>query len=389
MKRILFFIESLSGGGAEKVLVTLLHHLDKTRYDVTVLTLTDTGVFRKQIDASQIHCCSAIHSSKHPVRSFLNKVKYKLIYQVLPVSWAARWLVPKRGFDVYIAFSEGFATKIISCMEGARIAWVHINLEAYPWTLQKHVYKCLEEEKSAYMRFDRIVCVSDSVERAMRRRYGLHNTVTVLNPVDTEEILSLSQAGGEIVPVRPGFQMVSVGRLDWQKGYDRLIPIIRRLRDKGLNVSLIIIGEGKERFALERQIAREGLQQSVYLPGFLENPYAILHQMDLFVCSSRAEGYSLAIAEAMILGLPVVSTNCSGPDILLDGGKYGALCDNDESLYATLLQAVSNPAFLSGLREKSLARRDFFRMERTMQQITSILEQVSNNADCQHHHPRL
>ena len=81
----------------------------------------------------------------------------------------------------------------------------------------------------------------------------------------------------------------------------------------------------------------------VSLPGFSTNPYSEMKESDIFVCSSRAEGFSLVIAEAMALGIPVVSTYCSGPNELLEEGKYGMLVENSEcGLYLGLKDALTN-----------------------------------------------
>ena len=312
MVRILFFIESLSGGGAEKVLVTLLKHLDYSKYEVTLMPLVDTGILREDIDKSKLHYVPAISEAKNTWQRVWNKIKYKLIYHYIPCRFVNRWIIPQKGIDVYIAFTEGFATKLLSYTPNKKIAWVHIDLKSYPWTQNANIYNNTDEEMIAYRKYDHIICVSKSVEQVMREHYGLSQTTTIYNPIDTEDILQKAiQPIDNDIP--SSFNIVSVGRLVLQKGYDRLIPIVGKLKREGKDVRLFLLGEGAERKHLESIIEKEGLQEAVHLLGFQRNPYALLSKMDLFVCSSRAEGYSLVIAEAMTLGLPVVSTDCAGP----------------------------------------------------------------------------
>lgn len=373
MVHILFFIESLSGGGAEKVLVTLLKHLDYSQYEITLMPLVDIGVLRDDIDKSKIHYTPVIGKAKTPWQRIWNKIKYKLIYYYLPCRFVNRWIIPQEGIDVYIAFTEGFATKLLSYTPNKKIAWVHADLKTDPWTLNSNIYKSLEEERASYSRYDKVVCVSKSVEQVMREHYGLSQTTTIYNPIDTEDIL-LKASQPIDINIPSSFNIVSVGRLVPQKGYDRLIPIVGKLRREGKDVQLFLIGEGVERKYLESIIKKEGLQEAVHLMGFQKNPYALMSKMNLFVCSSRAEGYSLVIAEAMTLGLPVVSTDCAGPNELIDHGKYGLLVDNSETgLYNGILRIIDRIELREGLKAKAIERSKIFGLDDTLKNINNLL----------------
>ena len=369
----MFFIESLAGGGAEKVLVTLLNHLNREKYDVTLLTLVDTGVHKCGLDMTKLHYRSFIHPSANPVANIWNKVKYKLVYYYLPRSLASRWVLPQFGYDVYVAFVEGFATSLISFISGVKIAWVHIDLKSYPWTLDKRIFKNKEEEHKTYCTYSKVVCVSQTVERVMNSYYGLRNTVTIYNHIDCDKIIEKSLANSFVV--KPGcFNVVSVGRLVKQKGFDLLIPLIKRIRDKGINIQLYIIGEGDEFKNLEEVVHELEMEDYIHMLGFLNNPYPIMRKMDVFVCSSRAEGYSLVIAEAIVLGIPVISMNCAGPNELLDGGRFGCLCQTYEELEHELFHAATDKAFLMDLRKKSEDRKTFFCIQQTMTTIEQLFD---------------
>ena len=372
-KHILFFIESLSSGGAEKVLVTFLKHLDYSKYEVTLMPLVDLGVLREDIDKSKVHYIPVISEAKNTCQRIWNKIKYKLIYHYLPCKLTNRWIIPQKGIDVYIAFTEGFATKLLSYTPNKKIAWVHADLKTDPWTLNSNVYKSLEEERTSYHRYDKVVCVSKSVEQVMREHYGLSQTTTIYNPIDTEDIL-LKASQPIDIDIPSSFNIVSVGRLVPQKGYDRLIPIVGKLRREGKDVQLFLIGEGVERKYLESIIEKEGLQEAVHLMGFQKNPYAVMSKMDLFVCSSRAEGYSLVIAEAITLGFPVVSTDCAGPNELLAYGKYGLLVENSETgLYNGILRIIDRIELREGLKAKAIERSKIFGLDETLKNFNNLL----------------
>lgn len=373
--KILFFIESLSGGGAEKVLVTLLKHLDYEKYEVTLLLVNEVGVHFDEINK-----LNSIRNVSLIVKSLCDngdqiyqRIKYKFIYRILP-AWLVCWLFIPKGYNTYVAFVEGFCTKIISYARGKKVAWVHIDLKNYPWTISNRIYTTKEKEQKAYCRYDKVVCVSKSVEHIMKDYYGLCNTMTIYNPVDARNISFLSSKTPDYIVDTAYFNIISIGRLVPQKGYDLLIPIVKKLVDVDkINVKLWIIGDGGERQNLERQARNLNLDGDIIFTGFLKNPYALLRQMNLFVCSSRAEGYSLVIAESLILGIPVVSTCCSGPNELLAEGKYGKLCDGYDELYETIKKAVIDTNYYNSEKQKAISGNYRFNVENTVTRIESIL----------------
>ena len=373
MKSILFFVESLTGGGAEKVLTTLLRHLDSTKYRITLLALVDTGVLRDEIDRKLIEYKAVLRPSSNPLISFWNRIVYKLIYKYLPARIVCKGIIPQRNIDLYVAFSEGFATKLLSFTPGPQIAWIHTDLNKNPWTQDKCIFRSIPEETSAYLRFNKIVCVSASVEKSTVSRFGFSHTCTILNPIEVSEIRT--KAASEVQDI-PGnsFRIVSVGRLVKQKGYDKLIPLIGILRDKQLDISLFLIGEGEEYDNLQKITQEYHLSDRVSFLGYQKNPYALMRHMDLFVCSSRSEGYSLVIAEALVLGLPVISMNCAGPDQLLEGGKYGVLCDDYDDLVRSMEQAITTPGYLNLLREKARSRSRYFDIRETIRRVEDLFD---------------
>ena len=372
MRNILFFIESLSGGGAEKVLVTLLNHIDYLRYQVTLLTLVDIGILKNKIDFSKIKYRTIIKQSPNPFLRFWYKIKYKLIYQYLPAKIVYKWIIPQKGIDTYIAFTEGYCTKILAYASKNKYAWVHCDLITLPWTLDEGIYKNLQEEKVTYSKYDKVICVSNSVKKIMTDEYGLEHVETIYNPIDTQDIIKKSKKTTNIA-ISYGFNLISIGRLVPTKGYDLLIPIIGRLIKDGYDVHLYILGTGIEQQNLKKIITEEGINNHIHLLGFQENPYSIMEKMDLFVCSSRSEGYSLVIAEALTLGVPVISMNCSGPNELLDNNKYGTLCNSSEELYQSIKSAITDKDYYQDLKEKAAKRKDFFDINTTMRLIDNLL----------------
>lgn len=370
-KRILFFLESFGGGGAERVLLTILRHLDMKRYDVTVVVMHDWGVYSEAYHSLDINVVAVLGT----LSTLKDRVKSKLMYEYLSPQLVARWIFAKLEADVYVAFVEGFCTKILSHVHtaGKKIAWVHIDLESFPWTIESGIYKNLQEETNAYKQYDNIVGVSDDVARITEKRYDLQKVRTLYNPIDEVRLKEMSDQPASIQIDKAKFNIISVGRLTKQKGYDELINLISAMAVKNPNLQLYIVGDGGEKNKLQSMIGSYGLNDKVKLTGFLENPYALMKDMDLFVCSSVAEGYSLVIAEAMTVGLPVVSMSCAGPRELLDNGKYGIICSSYEDLADNILQLSQDPDQLSEWRRKAKERASYFKTQEIIRTIERIL----------------
>lgn len=374
MKKILFVVESLGGGGAEKVLTTLLRNLDKTKFDITVLTVVNAGTYVEEISA---YChLKYMLPDYEQLHGTFEKIKYKLKYKYIysqPINRVYSKYVTEK-YDVEIGFVEGFSTKFVAASTNAdskKICWVHIDMENNPYADKN--FSSLDEERKMYQKFNTIVGVSHSVKTVFERKFRLPDSVTVIyNPIDKEEIIC--KARKNPVERTSELTMVSVGRLEKQKGYDRLIQALNIYKDLNVNYVLWIIGEGTERKTLEKMIADSELEKYVKLLGFQTNPYRWVDAADVFICSSRAEGYSLAIAEAMLLGKPVLSVDCAGPNELLEFGKYGKLVSNtDQDIQKMIFALLSGKIDLYKYSELALERQSFFELSAIVRQVEELL----------------
>lgn len=366
--RVLFFIESLAGGGAEKVLSTIVDHIDKERFDVTVSSVTAEGVYVEQVSKTVKY--KPLIGTRNTI---LYKILYHLIYFYLPLRWVYKLFIPK-GNDVEVAFCEGFATKLLARSPAKRkIAWVHIDLLANPWT-QKTVYSSVEEEKQVYAKYNGIMCVSDHVNRSFESNFGIA-AQTMYNPIDSDEIIKKSKAGVSLPP-KIKMRFVTAGRLVEQKGYDRLLKVVKKLKDESCDFELWILGDGADRNALISYISENNLGSYVKLWGFIPNPYPYIAAGDVFVCSSRSEGYSTVATEALILGVPVITTHCSGMEELLgNDSQCGFIVDNEDmALFDPLKKVITDPACLEKLKRNAAQRGSNFRIEFLMTPIECLLK---------------
>jgi len=381
MKRVMFVIESLAGGGAEKVLATLVRHLDRQQLHVTVCPIVDTGQWVDEVRRYADYRPVIRRPGRSPLSRLWYQLKYRLVYSWLPLSWVYHLWLPHDS-DIEVAFCEGYVTRLMarsSNRSARRLAWVHCDLQNFHWT--RSVYRDDNEESWCYNQYDHIAAVSQTATVAFRQELPDVTTpcVTLYNPIDSDEIRLKaahttpdiphhSQKGGETV------RLVTAGRFIPAKGFDRLLRIVKALRDEGHPVELWMLGDGQLRGQYEQYIADNHLEDTVTLWGFQANPYPFIAHSDLFVCSSLSEGYSLVIAEALVLGIPVVSTDCAGPNELLDNGKYGLVTSNDEtSLLNGIHQLLNHPDQLAHYRQQARHRGDMFAISETALLINDFL----------------
>ena len=174
------------------------------------------------------------------------------------------------------------------------------------------------------------------------------------------------------------FTICSVAKVENSKGYDRLLEVHKRLIDNGFVFRTIILGIGSQIEQLNEKAKEYGVADSFIMLGFRENPYKYVAKSDLYICSSRREGFSTAVTEALILGIPVVSTECSGAKELLgDNNEYGIVVDNsEEGIYEGLKRMLSNPDLLKHYKKQAEIRGGFFSKEKTVKAVEEMLDSL-------------
>ncbi|KQS58861.1 hypothetical protein ASG36_12820 [Geodermatophilus sp. Leaf369] len=201
------------------------------------------------------------------------------------------------------------------------------------------------------------VSVSDGLRPAIE---GLgvssRSVVVARNSVDRRDVLQQSEAAPAVAVSVSNPTVVSSGRLEHQKGFDLLVRAhARALQDGAPSHELVVLGEGGEREALEALAAELGVADSVRLPGFTPNPHSVVARSALYVLSSRYEGFSLSLAEALACGVPCLAFDCTaGPAEVLAGGRYGHLvAEGDVTALADGIRAhLLDP---SDLRDRALS----------------------------------
>lgn len=370
MKKILFLIPNLAHGGAERVLVNLANNLDRCKYDVTVQTLFDVGVNRQYLQPHVRY----IPGAKKQFRG------NTMLMKVFSPERLYRCIVREK-YDILVSYLEGPTSRILAGCHDAGVkkaAWIHIEL---PTPKQAAIgFRTPKEALRLYDTYDRLVAVAASVRQVFTDALPVHTPIDVLyNTNETEKITALAKQEPDD-PMFPngGIRICSVAKLMPTKGYDRLLNAHKRLLDEGLMHSIYIIGIGEEQKPLESQAVKLGVEKSFHMIGFRDNPYQYVSRCDLYVCSSRREGFSTAVTEALIVGTPVVSTDCSGArELLGEHDEYGLVVENsEEGIYQGMKKMLSDPALLAHYRQQAILRGKRFSREETVQAVERMLDSL-------------
>lgn len=230
-----------------------------------------------------------------------------------------------------------------------------------------------------YRRAERVICQTPAMAEDLARELGLaRNRITVLpNPVDVERIRASIAGNPPRQTASCGApQLLAMGRLSQEKGFDLLLRALALLRAEIPGARLVIAGSGPEEAALKAECHTLGLDAAVHFAGYLTSPWTQFPEATLFVLPSRHEGLPNALLEAAAAGLPMVALPASeGLVELLDGQPGVWLADEitAEALAASLLAA------LQSLRPGERFAHpivDAFRIERSIQAYERLIEQT-------------
>lgn len=368
-KKILFLINSLRDGGAEKILVDIVNHLDPNKYDIEVRLIYKRGIYFDRLNRNvKLSFISGEIGTTHA----------KVVSRLLPIlnSEILHRIFIHDKYDIEVAFLEGYATKIIAgAPKGVKkIAWVHCDVTKTEWI--NGVYRTDDQFSNCYRKIDEAICVSQSVKEAFIERFGkVTKLIVKYNPVDNKKIKELCQEKISLQSNADKITLVSIGRMTYPKRFIRLLAAVNNLLKQGYKIELWILGDGEERKELESFVKEQEIQDAVTFTGFLENPYPYIRQADLYVCSSIYEGFSTATTEALVLGTPVLTTDVSGMREMLGDSEYGLITENDDLAFENGLKTLlNNPELLKHYREMAQKRSSYFEMENRLSEIEKLFE---------------
>lgn len=368
MKKIIFVITSLGPGGAERVFANILNRIDKDKFDVTLAIGVKKGPFLSMVpegvNVVELSGSNKASKSVVPLLRLIYKIKPDIVFSTLGMvssSSLCSFFVGKK-----IRFIARFGNTLSADLNRVK------KESFFKYIFQKCSYKLvlLRSEivtQSSYMKNDMIHYFNYKEESKIH---------VIYNPAPIPVTRIKSKVENRKV------KLISVGRFSWQKGYDILLDALKIVIDNGYNIDFKFIGDGDDKNSLVKQCERLEIIKYVSFSGFQKQPFVFAHDADIFISSSRFEGFANVIVESLANGIPVVATDCpSGNREIINDGINGWLSsmsgDVTNNLASTIMLAIDSYKDLDMECEKSKVL-DKFSIESIVNDYESIFLGTNN-----------
>ena len=363
-KKVLFFLWSFSlGGGAEKILSTIVSNLDLEKYQIDILEMEH---FDKGYEAVPEGVRILKPYKKRKYGRLMETILWRL--RIYFPHLVRKWLI-KDDYDIEVSFTiMNPAFPFSKRAEVKKFAWIHGSIEAFLEENQAHYRKNHFEQLS---HTDKIIAISKKTRASIETVYPIFSDKiqTIYNGYDFTSLLEKAE---EVSPVTLEKNSICViGRLEELKGTDRVLEVFTKLQQELSDIHLYYIGSGEQESFLKGEVERLQLQNKVHFLGYQKNPYSILKQAKVLLSLSKQEGFSGAVVEAVTLGIPFVSTNVGGALELSNEGQFGEVIDSNQEA----IDALKN--YITGEKRISEQYSEFiqqFTIEKQLQQIEELFQ---------------
>lgn len=364
--RLVFFAPDMAGGGAERVLAEFVNRIDRARFDVSVVLCAKSGPLLSALPRDiPIWSLDKRHRWAFPqlvwnYRRLMARLRPTLVISFLWYADAIQLLGNPRGI-----LSVCSIHTMPSGIRAERFGAVKV------WLLGK-----------LYRRADAVLAVSRMVAVAFAQGFLRNDGRRIRvqpNPLPLEELRTKAVAAAATWHQEKACRIVAVGRLAWEKGFDRLLDALALLPDS-FPWQLALVGDGEMRARLQQQTEKLGIADHVMFLGFLANPYPYIESADVLALSSHFEAYPSVILEAFALGTPVVAVDCpTGPAELLGPGR-GVLVPQDapQAMASGIIDLINDPERRARYVAEGLAFIAQMDAEKVTRQLEVNLLEVSN-----------
>ena len=362
-KKVLFIMESLGIGGAEKSLLTILDMIDKEKYDIDLYLFNHNGKFmnfipenvnvlplprkydlfskNRKVAPYKFLLKGDIKSSRHSLLWLINVIISKVTKKKLYIGWNHinnLFDNLEKEYDTSIAFLERKTIyfNVDKVKAKNKIGFIHNDYSIYPYDDKM--------DRKYFKYYNKIVTVSDHCKEVLINIFPEYKEkfLVIKNMISKDLITNMSKVSIDgIKKDNNEVTLVSVGRLVKQKGFDNAIKICALLKKKSINVKWYIVGEGPEKTALENEIRNNSLENNFILVGADTNPYRWMNIADIYVQPSRFEGFGITVAEAKALNKPIVASNIPEFEELLGDGK-GVLANDIDDFVLKIISILKD-----------------------------------------------
>ena len=363
-KKLLFSIDSLHCAGAEKSLTTLLSLIDYSKYEVDLMMFGYGGALEELLP-KEVNILEPLKYTKFAEKSLkesiiytLKKSTYKMLKSRIGFSLAIRnkqysnpqkarilWQktskvieINSKKYDVAISYAQGLPTFYVADKINAdkKFAWVNVS-----YRLEE---KDKEFQSKYYDKYEKIVAVSHSAKDVFLETFPKYkDKVEIIYDINDFNLISkMADMENGYDDKFDGIRLLTIGRLANQKGYDTALEACKILRDKGIKFKWYALGKGPLKNEIEKYIKENDLQDYFKLLGVKSNPYPYIKDADIYVQTSKFEGFGLAIAEARMLNTPVVTTEFDAVYNQMIQGKNGLVVKQDPLAVADAIELLLN-----------------------------------------------
>lgn len=373
-KKILFVSRDMRSSGVQSSLLNLLEKLSEMEdLDITVLLEEKKGDYITNI----------------PPSIKINEISFKKKYYNYYLTFdEAKSILSKKDYFKFILFKLFRKTliklKMRRLFEFILIRKISkdkmkydliIDFHGYGYYVSKYIAKYLDSDKKImyihdekidwfknirkYMKyFDNYCCVSKYVKEKFDYNFSHFSdkSIVIYNIIDTKKILQLSMEECELKSNDSQKVILSIGRIEYQKGYDLALDIATKLKKDNINYIWYIIGDGTLRENIQNEIFKRSLENNVKLLGVKKNPYPYLRKADIYVQTSRHEGFGIAITEAKILNKIIVATNLGPIAEQIINNKTGFLCNFDSDEFKEKIEKIIFDETYTNEIEKNLKK---------------------------------
>lgn len=378
-------MRSIEMGGVQKVILDVLKHLPKDKFDLTLMVNLYQGELREQIpkDIKLIKICSGKEDFGNidffiKFRLALRRIKLAVL-EKFPSLLRVLYYKDNYAIEVASGRSELEQVLVSARKNTKKLAWVHWEFSHEP-----------KVNKSDYIiqllkKFDHIIFCSANVQNQIKEIYQVKypSTSVFHNVIHPKEIIEKVQ---QPVIDKPNFKdnlftFSSIGRVKIAKGYPLLIEMHKKLINDGYNHRVIILGDGSETENIQKKIKQYNVENTFILLGNKNNPFPYIADSDAFILPTKTEAYPLSIKEALILGLPVLATDVGGVSEIVDDGIDGILMQYDENdIYEKMKKIITDKDFYSQLKEGASKAKGKFETDRIYKKIQECLIQIANDS---------
>lgn len=375
--KVLFRHRSMEMGGVEKVILSMLNHLDKEKFEMTICLNINQGELRNEFPQHVRKVFIANGKEDFSQNSIIKKIqlanrKLKLNKAEKQPKIADKLLNEKYNVEIATTYAI-YKTVLNSTNKNSKkIAWLHSDLTLTGFDPYR------EEIFNSLKQFDYIIYGSQQCKKVLDQKYPdvkFPPGKVVLNAIPIEDLKIKAKAFTPDFGNIPTF--VSVGRLHLRKGYRTLLETHKKLLDDGFNHQIIVIGDGDDFDLLSERIMALGVQNSFKLLGTQINPYPYVKNANYYIMPSESEGWPLIIAETLILQKPIIATNVGGVPEMIEHKKTGYLTEySQEGLYEGVKEFLTNKKLVQEIQENLKDVEKQFDNKKIFDAIEEIIETI-------------